>query len=67
MAEKRVQTDMTAGNPAKIILNFTIPIFIGNLFQQFYSMADTVIVGKFVGTKALAAVGSPTLSCIFAR
>lgn len=58
MAEKRVQTDMTAGNTAKIILNFTIPIFIGNLFQQFYSMADTVIVGKFVGTKALAAVGS---------
>ena len=58
MAEKRVQTDMTVGNPAKIILNFTIPIFIGNLFQQFYSMADTIIVGKFVGTKALAAVGS---------
>ena len=58
MAKKRVQTDMTAGNPAGIILNFTIPIFIGNLFQQFYSMADTVIVGKFVGTKALAAVGS---------
>ena len=58
MAKRQVQTDMTAGNPARIILNFTIPIFIGNLFQQFYSMADTVIVGKFVGTKALAAVGS---------
>lgn len=37
---------------------FTIPIVIGNIFQQFYSMVDTVIVGKFVGTKALAAVGS---------
>lgn len=35
-----------------------MPIFIGNVFQQFYNMADTVIVGKFVGTKALAAVGS---------
>ena len=58
MARKEIQTDMTAGNPSKIILNFTIPIFIGNIFQQFYNMADTVIVGKFVGTGALAAVGS---------
>ena len=49
---------MTAGNPTKIILNFTLPIFIGNVFQQFYNMDDAVIVGKFVGTKALAAVGS---------
>lgn len=58
MAGKNIQTDMTAGSPSKIILNFTIPIFIGNLFQQLYSMVDTVIVGKFVGTQALAAVGS---------
>ena len=49
---------MTSGNPVKIILSFTLPIFIGNVFQQFYNMADAVIVGKFVGTKALAAVGS---------
>ncbi|OUQ63508.1 MATE family efflux transporter [Eubacterium sp. An11] len=55
---KTAQYDMTAGNPTKIILNFTLPIFIGNVFQQFYNMADAVIVGKFVGTKALAAVGS---------
>lgn len=53
-----LQKDMTTGKPGKVILNFTIPIFIGNVFQQFYNMADTVIVGKFVGTKALAAVGS---------
>ena len=53
-----MEKDMTAGSPAKMILNFTIPLFLGNVFQQFYSMADTVIVGKFVGTKALAAVGS---------
>lgn len=52
------QNDMTKGNPTQIILSFTFPIFMGNLFQQFYNMADTIIVGKFVGTKALAAVGS---------
>ena len=55
---KAVQHDMTSGSPMKIILDFTLPIFIGNVFQQFYNMADAVIVGKFVGTKALAAVGS---------
>ena len=55
---KTLQKDLTTENPGKIIFNFTLPIFIGNVFQQFYSMADTIIVGKFVGTKALAAVGS---------
>ncbi len=55
---KAVQSDMTTGNPMKIIFDFTLPIFIGNVFQQFYNMADAVIVGKFVGNKALAAVGS---------
>ena len=55
---KAVQQDMTSGSPMKIILSFTLPIFIGNVFQQFYNMADAVIVGKFVGTGALAAVGS---------
>ncbi len=55
---KAKQYDMTAGSPMRIILGFTLPIFIGNVFQQFYNMADAVIVGKFVGTGALAAVGS---------
>lgn len=55
---KSAQNDMTVGNPMKIILGFTLPIFIGNVFQQFYNMADAVIVGKFVGNKAFAAVGS---------
>lgn len=50
--------DMTKGAPGRIILNFAVPIFIGNIFQQFYSMADTIIVGKFVGNEALAAVGA---------
>ena len=53
-----MQQDMTAGSPVKAILMFTVPIFVGNVFQQFYSMVDTIIVGKFVGTTALAAVGS---------
>ena len=53
-----MQQDMTAGSPVKAILMFTVPIFVGNVFQQFYNMADAVIVGKFVGNKALAAVGS---------
>lgn len=53
-----MEKDMTKGSPAKMILGFTLPIFIGNVFQQLYSMADTIIVGKYVGTPALAAVGS---------
>ena len=55
---KTVQNYMTTGNPMKIILKFTLPIFLGNVFQQLYNIADAVIVGKFVGNKALAAVGS---------
>ena len=55
---KTVQYEMTKGNPFKLILGFTLPIFIGNVFQQFYNMADAVSVGTFVGNNALAAVGS---------
>ena len=50
--------DMTSGSPMKLVLHFAIPLMFGNLFQQFYSMVDTVIVGRFLGTSALAAVGS---------
>lgn len=53
-----MEKDMTVGSPAKIIWNFTLPLVVGNIFQQFYTMVDTVIVGKFVGTGALAAVGA---------
>ena len=49
--------NMTVGNPAKLILFFTIPLLIGNLFQQLYNMADTLIVGRTIGVDALAAVG----------
>lgn len=47
---KSVQNDMTVGSPMKMILSFTFPIFLGNVFQQFYNMADAVIVGKFVSS-----------------
>ncbi|WP_088548996.1 MATE family efflux transporter [Paenibacillus aquistagni] len=50
--------NMTEGNPAKLIFMFTIPLLIGNLFQQLYSMADTLIVGRTIGVGALAAVGA---------
>lgn len=49
---------MTEGKPLSIILNFSIPVFFGYLFQQFYSVTDTVIVGKSLGVHALAAVGA---------
>ena len=50
--------DMTSGSPTRLILRFTIPLIFGNLFQQFYSMVDTIIVGRFLGSQSLAAVGS---------
>lgn len=50
--------NMTEGNPLKIILLFSIPVLLGNLFQQFYNMVDTIIVGRYLGEDALAAVGS---------
>lgn len=49
---------MTSGSPAKLIFGFAIPMFLGLLFQQFYSMVDTLIVGKFLGVNPLAGVGS---------
>lgn len=53
-----MQLDMTEGKPLPVILKFTIPLVIGNIFQQLYNMADTIIVGRYVGAGALAAVGS---------
>ena len=53
-----METDLTKGKPLSILLKFVIPLFIGNVFQQLYNMADTLIVGRFVGEEALAAVGS---------
>ena len=50
--------NMTEGNPLKLILLFSIPVLLGNIFQQFYNMVDTIIVGRYLGEEALAAVGS---------
>ena len=51
-------TDMTVGSPAKHIIRFTLPLLLGNLFQQLYNMVDSIVVGNFVGANALAAVGA---------
>jgi len=51
-------SDMTKGSPVKLLLSFTFPMLIGNLFQQIYNIVDSMIVGKFVGADALAAVGA---------
>ena len=56
--KKSAAKDLTNGSPVKLILGFALPLLLGMLFQQFYSMVDTIIVGKFLGAKALAAVGS---------
>ena len=53
-----MELDMTKGRPASLIAKFIIPIIIGNIFQQLYSMVDTIIVGRYVGVDALAAVGA---------
>ena len=50
--------ELTSGNPLKLIILFMIPIFLGNLFQQIYSLVDTLIVGRTIGLNALAAVGA---------
>lgn len=55
---RKVARDMTEGSPMKLILGFLIPMLFGLLFQQFYNMVDTIIVGKYLGVNALAAVGS---------
>lgn len=55
---KKNTVDMTVGNPTRHILLFALPLFIGNLFQQFYNLVDSIIVGKYISSDALAATGS---------
>lgn len=58
--------DMLKGSPGKSLFFFALPMILGNLFQQFYNMADSIIVGRFVGEDALAAVGaSYSLTTVF--
>ncbi|MCQ2593186.1 MAG: MATE family efflux transporter [Treponema sp.] len=56
MAQKNI--DMTEGKPLKLLTSFTIPMILGNVFQQLYTMVDTMVVGRFVSKEALAAVGA---------
>ena len=55
---KSAAKDLTKGNPMRLIFSFAVPMLLGLLFQQFYNMADTIIVGKWLGVGSLAAVGS---------
>ena len=57
--------DLTKGRPFSVILKFSLPIIGGNLFQLFYTLADTIIVGQTIGEDALAAVGSTTVFVYF--
>ncbi len=50
--------DMTRGNEFSLLIGFAVPMLIGNIFQQVYNMVDSIVVGKYVGADALAAVGS---------
>ena len=52
-----MNTNLTTGNPTKVLFFFALPMLLGNVFQQLYNMADSIIVGQFVGSDALAAVG----------
>ena len=56
--QKSEVKDLTVGSPMKLILSFAVPMLLGFLFQQFYNMVDTIIVGKCLGVSSLAAVGS---------
>ena len=53
-----MEKDLTHGNTLKLIISFCIPLIGGAIFQQLYNVVDTMIVGRFVGVDALAAVGS---------
>lgn len=58
--------DMTTGSPMKLLIQFSIPILLGNLFQQVYTLADRIIVGRYVGDTAFSAIGATSaLSMLF--
>ena len=61
----RKEMDLTTGRPFGSLLRFAIPVILGNLFQLFYTLADSVIVGKTLGAESLAAVGSTSIIIYF--
>jgi putative MATE family efflux protein len=58
MERNGIMLDMTQGKPVKMILAFAVPLFIGNIFQQVYSMVDTMVAGYCLGDQAIAAIGA---------
>lgn len=58
LREVAMERDLTVGNEKKVMLQFALPMIVGNLLQQFYNIADSFIVGRFIGPEALAAVGT---------
>ena len=64
MAKDRFIKDMTKGTPYKLLLKFAVPLFIGNVFQQFYNLVDSIVVGNYVSSNALGAIGT-TNSLVF--
>ena len=64
--EKRTSSiDMTSGSPYRLIISFTLPMLLGNIFQQLYNMVDSIVVGNVIGDQALAGVGTgfPISTC----
>lgn len=53
-----VMKDLTVGNESKLILSFALPMLYGNIFQQLYNIVDSIVIGKYLGNEALAAVGA---------
>ena len=56
--EKRYVTDMTKGNEIALLIKFTVPMLLGNLFQQFYNLADSIIIGRFGNEYSLPSIGA---------
>ena len=61
MAQKTTTRDMTSGSIVRQVLLFSLPLMLGNVFQMLYNTVDSIVVGRFVSTQALAAVGSTTM------
>ena len=59
--KKSTTRDMTDGSIVKQVVLFSLPLMLGNVFQMLYNTVDSVVVGNFVGTEALAAVGATTM------
>ena len=62
---KAANLDMTQGSPAKLLILFAIPMWIGGVFQLMYNMVDTIVVGRFVSIDALAAIGAASSTSMF--